>query len=232
MNGSVERRVREPERKDFVDGESIKTLGAAARAFWGRPGVRKMAASALGGLALRACLGPPGVADLKVALGVASFWPLQEWLAHKYLLHIRPFEVAGRRLDPGFARAHRAHHRNPRDIDYTFLPEPVVNVAIPASAAMWVLGARSMRGAATGIAAYSAMALAYEWTHFLVHTGYKPSSAWFKRVRRNHRFHHYRNERYWYAFTVPHVDGLLGTEPDPKSVPVSNTARNLHGLEG
>lgn len=215
-----------------IDGESIKTLSAAARVFWSRPGVRGMAASALGGLALRACLGPPSVSDAKLVLGVVAWWPFQEWLAHRYLLHARPMELARLRLDPAFARAHRAHHKNPRDVDYTFLPTGVVEHAIPISALGWLIATRSVKGAATGVAAYSGMALVYEWTHFLVHTGYKPKTPWFRRVRRNHRFHHYRNERYWYAFTVPQVDALLGTEPDVRSVPVSNTVRNLHGLEG
>ena len=64
-----------------------------------------------------------------------------------------------------------------------------------------------------------------------MHTGIKPESAFYKRVRTNHRMHHYRNEDYWLSFVWPDVDKWLGTEPDPASVPRSTTVMNLHGRD-
>ena len=71
--------------------------------------------------------------------------------------------------------------------------------------------------------------IVYEWTHYLVHTDYKAKHAFYRMIWRNHRLHHFKNEHYWYAVTSPGIaDRVLGTYPDPQSVPASPTAKNLH----
>ncbi len=212
------------------DGEAITTLREAARVFFARSGPRVIAATALGAWARRALEGPPCLADLLTAAAVVAWWPLQEWGAHRWLLHLRPRVVAGLSIDPKFARVHRAHHRRPQRIAFTLLPMGVVLGAIPGSLAVFRALVRGRKARRTAMATYATMALVYEWTHFLVHTGVKPRSAYYKRVRRNHRLHHYRNEHSWLSFTLPQVDALLGTEPDPRAVPHSKTARDLFGL--
>lgn len=212
------------------DGEAVTTLRDAARVLFSRPGPRAIAATALACWARRALAGPPTVGDVLAAGAVAAWWPLQEWGAHRWLLHLRPRTVLGVRIDPYFARTHRAHHRDPRRVDPTLLPVRVILGAIPGSMAAFRVLVSDPRARRTAMATYATMALVYEWTHLLVHTGYRPRSAFYKRIRRNHRLHHYRNEGYWYGFTLPHVDALLGTEPDPRAVPFSPTARDLHGL--
>jgi hypothetical protein len=73
-----------------------------------------------------------------------------------------------------------------------------------------------------------AIGLAYEWTHYLVHTDYHPKHAVYRAIWRNHRLHHFKNEHYWFAVTSPGTaDRVLGTYPDPQTVPTSPTARNL-----
>ena len=73
--------------------------------------------------------------------------------------------------------------------------------------------------------------LVYEWTHYLVHTDYKPRSRAYKAVWRHHRLHHFKNENYWLTVTTAHTaDRLFGTDPDPATVPTSPTAKNLHGI--
>lgn len=213
------------------DAQSIRTIPEALRVFFSRPGPKILAATAGATWGLRALLGPPGLRDLAAAGAVIAWWPFQEWLLHKYLLHLPPGTVAGRRVDPHFARRHRAHHRNPRDVDRTLLPLYVVLGSIPIAGAGCLMLFGPGRAAATAMATYSTMALVYEWTHFFVHTGVAPRSPLARRVRRNHRLHHYRNERHWFAFTMPAVDRWLGTDPDPATVPVSPTATDLHGLE-
>ena len=212
-----------------TDGEQVRSLSEALRVILTRPGPRIIVAAALGGWGARLALGRASVTDAVICAGVAAWWPFQEWLAHKHLLHLAPDPARPLVDDPVFAQRHRAHHRNPRDVDDTLLPVAVIAAAIPASAIVWALAFRSARPALTAFAAYSTMAGVYEWTHFLVHTGVKPSSAFYHRVRRNHRLHHYRNEHYWLGFTLPWVDQWLGTEPDPRAVPHSKTARDLFG---
>lgn len=210
------------------DGHEITTLRGAAKAFFSCRGPQAIAATVAATWLERLRLGPPRWAELPVAAAVMAWWPLQEWLAHKHLLHLEPFELFGVEIDPAFAATHRAHHREPRDIRNTLLPLSVLGVAIPVSHALWRMAFRDKRLSATGAATYATAALLYEWTHFLVHTGYKPRSAFYARIRRNHRNHHYKNEAYWLGFTLPHVDAWLKTEPDPRSVARSPTARDLH----
>lgn len=208
------------------DATALRTLREVAREFFSRPGPRLIATAATVTWGLRALAGKPALGDLAAAVGVFAWWPLQEWLAHRYLLHYEPRREGD---DLYVARKHRAHHRAPESVPTILLPVGVIAGAIPVSAAFFWLALPSRRTALTAMAAYSTMALAYEWTHLLVHTGVQPEGAFYARVRRNHWLHHFRNENYWLGFTLPWVDTLLGTEPDPRAVPQSPTARDLYG---
>lgn len=222
--------MTEPAPNEVRDLSSIRTYPEALRVFFSRRGPRRIAATAAAAWLARAVLGPPGPGEFAVAGAVATWWPFQEWLMHRYLLHLEPQQIGGRTFDPVFAARHRFHHEHPTDVDGTLLPVPVIDVAIPAAGAIFLglLGPR--RRTVTAMATYSTMALAYEWTHFIVHTGVKPRTGYGKKVRQSHLLHHFRNERYWLGFTVPLVDRWLGTDPDPASVPHSKTATDLHGL--
>lgn len=214
-----------------VDLANVKTLRQAASLFFTQPGPRLIAKYAASAWAIRALLGPPKLSELPTAAAVIAWWPFQEWLAHRYLLHFEPRTILGRRIDPLFARRHRAHHRAPRELENTLLPIPLLRGAIPASALLFAaIGLGSPRRAATAAATYATMGLIYEWTHFLVHTSYRPRSPLYKRIRKNHHLHHFHNERYWLGFTFPLIDTLLKTDPTPRQVERSETARNLHGL--
>ena len=61
-----------------------------------------------------------------------------------------------------------------------------------------------------------------------MHTRYRPSSRLYARLARNHRLHHFRNERYWLGVTSNSGDRILRTLPRSKTdVPLSDTARTL-----
>ena len=53
----------------------------------------------------------------------------------------------------------------------------------------------------------------YEWVHLLVHTRYRPRSRYYRRLARNHRLHHFRDERSWLGVTSNLGDRLLRTYP-------------------
>lgn len=197
-----------------------------------RPGPRVMLATVVASGALRIALGRPRASDALAAAVAIAIWPVQEWVAHRWLLHLRPRDVLGVRVDPLFARTHREHHAAPRDIDGTLLPSRVVVGAIPGAAAAWLAVFGVTPAAASAMLAYASMSLVYEWTHLWVHTSYKPRSAFAARLRRNHLLHHFRSEHHWFAFTLPLVDRWLGTDPDPDDVPRSPTAMRLHGDAG
>ena len=75
----------------------------------------------------------------------------------------------------------------------------------------------------------AALGLGYEWSHYLIHSDYRPKSRAFRAVWRNHRLHHYKNEHYWFTVTTSGTaDRFLRTYPDPAGVATSPTARALH----
>jgi hypothetical protein len=165
--------------------------------------------------------------DLAIALGILGAEPFTEWIIHVFLLHFRPRTIAGRLVDPVLARKHRAHHADPRDEDLIFVPMEVIRLALPAAVAGWGIGERDVRRALTGIATSWAMLTTYEWTHFLIHSNYRPRHGVYRRISRAHRLHHFRNENYWFGVTTHLGDRVLGTFPERDEVPRSATARTL-----
>jgi len=181
--------------------------------------------------ALRVWLGEWSTGDLWVMGGILVYWPFQEWFFHLTLLHMKPFQVFGMQVDLGPARAHRYHHRHPWVLETTFVPPKAIGVLIPVNLAFWCLLMPTWQLACTGVMVFSGAALIYEWVHYLVHTPYKPKTRYFQRICRNHRLHHFKHERYWYSFTVPWIDTLFGTNPDPGKIEKSATVRTLIHLE-
>jgi sterol desaturase/sphingolipid hydroxylase (fatty acid hydroxylase superfamily) len=81
----------------------------------------------------------------------------------------------------------------------------------------------------TFLVTVGALGLCYEWTHYLIHSDYRPRSRLYRAVWRNHRLHHYRNEHYWFTVTTSGTaDRILGTYADPQTIAPSPTAKALH----
>jgi sterol desaturase/sphingolipid hydroxylase (fatty acid hydroxylase superfamily) len=73
------------------------------------------------------------------------------------------------------------------------------------------------------------LGLSYEWSHYLIHSDYKPKTRVYRAIWRNHRQHHFKNEHYWFTVTSSGTaDRVLGTYPDQATVATSPTAKNLH----
>ena len=178
-------------------------------------------------LTARVALGGWKRRDLGIAAAILGAEPFTEWLIHVFVLHFRPRTVRGRLVDPLVARKHRAHHLDPRDAALIFVPMPVLAVALPAAVAGWLIGERNVRRALTGVATSYAMLTTYEWTHFLIHSPYRPRHMMYRRIWRSHRLHHFRNEHYWFGVTTNLGDRVLRTFPERDEVPRSDTARTL-----
>ncbi len=223
-----------PDDRDFARVEAATrrarppagTLREAVAVFARSRTPGPIAALVLVALVLRLFLGPARAWELWVAPGVLIGWPLMEWAAHRWILHLRPRRVLGLRFDPYFAQAHRRHHQNPSYFPDVFLPREVVFGAFVTFFAAFTL-LWDAAFAATALVFVSLAALVYEWAHFIAHTDYTPRGAYARRLVRNHRLHHYRNERNWYAFTVPHLDDWLGTGGGAGDVDRSDTTRTL-----
>jgi hypothetical protein len=207
-----------------------RTLGDAWPVFLRHRSPRLLAAALAAAATARAALGDFGAADLAAAGGLLLVWPVQEWLIHVFILHAKPRRILGRSVDFRVPRAHRAHHRDPWDLELVFIPFHSFLYSLPLLVALWLAIARSLPVALTGITAHLALALHYEWVHYLVHTAVVPRTRLYARLWKNHRRHHFKNESYWYGVTMLGGDRLLGTAPPFDAVPASPTARTL-GVE-
>ncbi len=191
--------------------EVPRTLPAAARSFFRFGSPRLLAAQLVAALALRPFLGPPGKTEVLIVLGVALYWPLQEWIAHKFILHAKPIRIFGRDIELAAARVHRKHHEDPLDPGLSLLPTRTIAFLVPIHVGLWLALAPSSAVACSGIAIFGGATLVYEWIHFLTHTAHKPKTAWFREVRTRHMWHHQRDPQRWFGFVLPRLDDWLGT---------------------
>ncbi len=213
----------------MVERDDLSALGLrqAFGQFWAHDSPRVLIPLSAAALLARAGLGDWKRRDLGIVAAILGAEPFTEWLIHVLVLHFRPRTWRRRVIDPLLARKHREHHLDPRDPDLIFVPMPVLRVALPAAVAGWALGERDLRRASTGVATSYAMLTVYEWTHFLIHSTYRPRHRLYRRIWRAHRLHHFRNEHYWFGVTTNLGDRILGTYPERDRVDRSATARTL-----
>jgi len=199
----------------------VSTLPGALRRFLAhpRPPVLLGTVGALG--VARAMRGDFRRSDAAVAVGAVAVQPFVEWAIHRYLLHASPEGRYGRAAYQAAGWGHAQHHRDPANLNSMFLRGQDV---LGAGAVLLTAGAIGSPRIATGMFCVGAAVLAYDWTHFLIHTRYQPRSALYRSAWRNHRLHHYRNERYWLGVTSPLADKVLGTSPARDAVAVSPAA--------
>ena len=208
------------------------TLGQAWRAFLRHPSPWMLGLFLTGALIARALVGDWRLADtLTPPLLVAAF-PFIEWVIHVCILHWRPRQVGPVAIDSLLARKHRAHHADPRDIPLVFIPWQVLAWLLPTYVVLAVFAFPRFGLGLTFMSSVMALGFAYEWTHYLVHSDYRPRTRAFRSVWRNHRLHHYKNEHYWFTVTTAGTaDRLFGTYPEPSEVETSPTVRALHARD-
>lgn len=209
------------------------SLGAAWRAFWRAPSPWMISSFVAASVLTRVAAGPGAWWELLIPVGLLAAFPLIEWVIHVCILHWRPRSVGPVEIDSLLARKHREHHADPRDLPLVFIPWRALVWLLPAYVLVAWLTTPSTTSMLTLLVSVYGIKLGYEWTHYLVHSDYRPRSRWFRSVWRNHRLHHYKNEHYWFTVTTAGTtDRLLGTYPDPASVQTSPTVRSLHSREG
>jgi sterol desaturase/sphingolipid hydroxylase (fatty acid hydroxylase superfamily) len=166
------------------------------------------------------------VALVAAACGIAG-WAASEYVFHRFVLHLpRPRWRIVRALH---ARLHWRHHQEPDDPRLLFIPAWgtvglfAMAAGIGYAAGGWTCAAGSAFGLGLAL-------LHYESTHLAAHVAYAPRTRWGAFMKRFHRLHHYKNERYWFGVTHPFADMIVGTWPDARTVAKSSTARTL-GIE-
>jgi hypothetical protein len=214
----------------MAGNESPRTLREALPVFLRFGSPRLLLALLAGSLAVRLALGGVTPWDLVPVAVLVLVWPIEEWLIHVFVLHAKPLRVLGRTFDLELPRKHREHHRDPWRLDLIFIPMGSFLYSLPLLVLLWFAVTPNAALAWTGIAAHLALALHYEWVHFLVHTRVVPRTRLYGRLWKNHRRHHFKNEHYWFGVTMLSGDRLLRTGPAHEVVPTSPTARTLEGL--
>jgi len=220
-----------------VHSRDVSSLAHARREFLKRESPWVIGAGILALLVLRAALGEVTSRDGVAVAAMLAIYPFGEWAIHVYLLHAKPIRIRGRTVETVAARAHRAHHREPTDLDMVllywwqaaFLMLFAVPLTIGAGALIVTVAAGPVPLGVMVSAAIAGccMVFVYEWTHFLIHTAYRPRTRAYKAIWRNHRLHHFKNEHFWHGITNNLSDRVLGTNPEAREVPKSETARTL-----
>jgi hypothetical protein len=218
-----EARITGPRRRNL-------DLGQVAREFWRHPSPWLIGGFLLASLAGRVVTGGGSWWEVLIPAALVALFPVIEWVIHVGILHWRPRRVAGLEVDSLLARKHREHHADPRDLPLVFIPWQVLTWLLPAYVVVALLAVPSRPAAWSLLVSIYALMFGYEWTHYLIHSDYRPRHSAYRAVWRNHRLHHYKNEHYWFTVTsAGTADRLFGTYPDPQTVSTSATARNLHG---
>lgn len=206
-------------------------LGQTFAEFLRHPSPWMIAATLATAVGWRVAEGDWRLTDLWAPVILVAFFPVLEWVIHVFILHWRPRKIAGVKIDSELARDHRRHHADPRDIPLVFIPWRSLIAVIAGDFAIALFAFPRLGQGLTFLIAIAATGLLYEWSHYLIHSDYKPKTATYKAIWRNHRLHHYKNEHYWFTVTTSGTaDRILGTDPDPESVEKSPTARNLHSV--
>eukprot|EP00270_Netrium_digitus_P004395 TRINITY_DN15477_c0_g1_i1.p1 TRINITY_DN15477_c0_g1~~TRINITY_DN15477_c0_g1_i1.p1 ORF type:complete len:229 (-),score=10.48 TRINITY_DN15477_c0_g1_i1:268-954(-) len=196
---------RELQDYDRVTQNVPSTLGSAARVFFSRPSIVVSMATSLviGFIRLQI---PWTISDPFVMLTVTLWWLFQEWFIHAKLLH-SVFDWWGRDV-------HIVHHSMPYhhiSIDGMKL---VVSFMLAAFSVFFIIFQENLSLLLTATLTYYCMGLSYEWTHFLVHTRVRMDSYVGQIIKRAHVKHHLRDHHFWFSFTCPPIDNLMGTTPN------------------
>ena len=208
------------------------TLRDAGREFWKHPSPWVIGVTLTAALTERIAVGDWQITDALVPVVMLALFPFLEWVIHVFILHWRPKRVGGLTLDPLLARDHRRHHIDPRNIALIFIPWKSLLWVVPLTVTTALLAFPRIGLGLTFLVFITILGLAYEWSHYLIHSDYKPKTDLYRAIWRNHRQHHFKNEHYWFTVTSSGTaDRMLGTYPDLATVETSPTAKNLHALE-
>ena len=186
---------------------NIRTLKGLLSAFMTHPSPQILAGITVTSLGARIAIGSWAAQDAVIAATIAAWWPIQETIFHRCILHARPFTVFGTTIDVG--KFHREHHQHPRDLN-GFIPlklfygAPLIGLGL----SRLVLG--NWPRALTAFTVWFGLAFNYEWSHFFVHAPYAPRTRWGQRLKKDHLLHHFHNETFWWEVSTPGLfDRLL-----------------------
>lgn len=149
-----------------------------------------------------------GAKDVFAFSCAVVFWWFQEYILHQRLLHSR-FNWLGKEI-------HLGHHEKP----YFHISIDPVEIMLGWLAIAYVLFRTllPLDLALSATVGYTLAGLGYEWSHYIAHTRVRPPTTFFRTIRDNHMKHHLIDESHWFAFSLPMLDNIFGTNPDVREV--------------
>ncbi len=139
------------------------------------------------------------------AAGMA-FWTLFEYVFHRWVFHFRPKGPFQERLQ---FIMHGVHHQYPHDRDRLVMP---VTVSIPLALLLGWAFIGLLGTAGWGVfSGFAAGYLGYDMTHYAIHHAENVRNPLFRRIRRHHLAHHFRDTRAGYGVSSPLWDSVFRT---------------------
>ena len=160
-------------------------------------------------------------------LTVILLAPFAEWLLHKYVLHAS-YDQTNEAVVDYMEKLHVGHHREPQRVEYYFAPLSA-GLTLPLGFFFIILIlSQKLTLAISFSLSITLYFLFYEWIHLAHHIDeYRPKTPWGKRLKKAHKWHHFKNENYWWGITSALGDHLLKTFPEPQDISKSETVLNL-----
>lgn len=215
-------------RNPVLPPERLPRDGASAfRLFASQASPQIIALAVLAAGVTRIWIGGFSWIDAGVAIAVWAYFPVNEWLIHVVMLHYKPRQLFGRTIDFYLPVTHRRHHAEPWNLEWVFIPRHIHAMVFPLIALI-VFFSGTWRGPVlTGMTVYVLLGLHYEWAHYLAHIPWCPENTYYKRRVREHRWHHFRNENFWWGVSMGTGDRLFRTAPAVEETDRSGTAATL-----
>ena len=139
-------------------------------------------------------------------LGVI-LWTLAEYILHRFVFHYHPTTELGKRIH---FMTHGVHHDYPRDSMRLVMP-PVVSVPL---AFLFFFAFRLVLGAEITWPFFGGFVLGYltyDMLHYATHHA-NISWSWFKKLRKHHMNHHYKEPDLGFGVTNTIWDSLFMTQ--------------------
>jgi sterol desaturase/sphingolipid hydroxylase (fatty acid hydroxylase superfamily) len=143
-------------------------------------------------------------------LGGLLFWSFFEYIAHRYLFHLKSDSPAMKRFS---YILHGNHHEYPRDRQRLFMP-PVPSIILATiifSIMYLIMGNTAFMFFPGFILGY----LLYGTIHYAIHA-WNPPFKWMKPLWRNHHLHHYKHADKGFGVSSTLWDLVFGTMYDLK----------------
>lgn len=139
-------------------------------------------------------------------LAGAFFWTLFEYFFHRHFFHFNATTPLQHKI---LFTIHGVHHQHPNDKDRLVMP---ITVSIPLAALFGLLFVSTMGNMGWGFfAGFAAGYVSYDMMHYAIHHVRRPRSELFRRIRRHHLAHHFKDTRLGFGVSSCFWDRVFGT---------------------